>query len=207
MEAQAACQVAARLRAGNLHNDLPAIPDFAMIGLGHSMGGMLVTMQQAAFRPYEALALLGFSTRGLPEVLTPAEQEAAKNAVRDDAYYIKLARDRFGGVALADIPARREGSAALKAASAPLLTVAAMQSMLPGNVAAEAAAIDVPMFLAVGDKDITGRSDAIAPRFSAAPDVQLLVMEHAGHHPFIAPSAGVLYAALASWAASAGAQS
>jgi len=205
-EAQAVGEVAARLRTGDLHDDIAAIPDFSMIGLGHSMGGMLVTMQQAAFRPYAALALLGFSTRGLPEVLTPAEQEEAKRAIRDDDYYVRLAVQRFGGAALADIPARREGSAALKAASAPLLTVAAMQSMLPGNVAEEAASIDVPIFLAVGDKDITGRPEAIAPRFSAAPDTQLLVMENAGHHPFIAPSAEALYTALGAWAASLGAR-
>jgi pimeloyl-ACP methyl ester carboxylesterase len=77
-----------------------------------------------------------------------------------------------------------------------------MQSMLPNNVAAEAASIDVPIFLAVGDKDITGRPEAIAPRFSSAPNARLLVLENTGHHPFIAPSAPVLYAALASWATS-----
>jgi pimeloyl-ACP methyl ester carboxylesterase len=180
---------------------LPALPDFCAIGLGHSMGGMLVTMQQAEYRPYQALALLGFSTRGLPEVLTPAEQDAAKNAVRNDDYYIGMARQRFGPAALAEMPPRREGSAALKAAAAPLLTVAAMQSMLPGNVLAEAASVNVPIFLAVGDKDITGRPEAIAPRFSAASDVRLLVMENAGHHPFIASSAGALYAALTAWIA------
>jgi pimeloyl-ACP methyl ester carboxylesterase len=202
MEAQAVRETALRLRSGSLHDDLPAIPNFTMIGVGHSMGAMLVTLQQAAFRPYNALALLGFSTRGLPEMLTPAEQTEAKCAVRGDDYYIRLAKQRFSGQALADIPARREGSAALKAAAAPLLTVSAMQSMLPNNVAAEAASIDVPIFLAVGDKDITGRPEAIAPRFSSAPNARLLVLENTGHHPFIAPSAPVLYAALASWATS-----
>lgn len=200
IEAQAATKIAGRLRNGTIGSELPPLNSLTMIGLGHSMGAMLVSLQQAAMCPYAALALLGFSTRGLPEVLTPAEQSAAKYAVRDDTYYIAMARQRFGDRPYMNIPSRTDGSAELKAASAPLLTVAAMQSMLPGNIAADAATISVPIFLAVGDRDITGRPEAIAPRFSSAPDIRLLVMENAGHHPFVAPSATMLYADLAEWA-------
>ena len=204
IEAAAASEMATRLRLGLVGGQLPKLPGFTAIGLGHSMGAMLVTLQQASQRPYAALALLGFSTRGLPEVLTPAEQATAKHAIRDDAYYIGLAKQRFGGSPFVDIPPRAGGSSVLQAAAAPLLTVAAMQSMLPGNIATEASNIDVPLFLAVGDRDITGRPEAIAPRFSAAPDICLLVMENAGHHPFVAPSANRLYAELAAWAADIG---
>ena len=200
MEVQAARAVATKLRNGSIHASLPPLPDFTMIGVGHSMGAMLVVLQQTASRPYAAVALLGFSTRGLPEVLTPAEQEHAKHAHRDEAYYIALAKQRFGDQALAELPSRRDGSAALTAASAPLLTVAAMQSMLPGNITAEAATLESPLFLAVGDRDIAGRPEAIAPRFSAARDIGLLVLENTGHHPFIAPSAPRLYTEIAAWA-------
>jgi len=198
--AAAATEMAKRLRQGTLSPNLPPLAKLRMIGVGHSMGAMLVTLQQAAYRPYLALALLGFSTRGLPEVLTPAEQDEAKHATRNDAYYVNLARQRFGDQAYASFPARQEGLDALKAASAPLLTVAAMQSMLPNNIAPEAATIDVPLFLAVGDRDITGRPEAIAPRFVSAPSTHLLVLENTGHHLFISAAANTLYADLAAWA-------
>lgn len=204
IEAQAVRVVAAKIRKGAAHHNMPALTKFTMIGVGHSMGAMLVALQQSADRPYAALALLGFSTRGLPEVLTPAEQEQAKSMIREDACYVALARQRFGDTALAEIPARRDGSAALTAASAPLLTVAAMQSMLPGNIEPEAASIDVPLLLAVGDRDITGRPEAIAPRFSSARDIRMLVLEDTGHHPFIGRSAFRLYDELAEWAATIG---
>jgi pimeloyl-ACP methyl ester carboxylesterase len=145
--------------------------------------------------------LLGFSTRGLPEVLTDEEKAMAAREVRSDADYRRLAQARFGA-GLADINTRMGGSAALAEAAGPLLTVSAMQSMLPGNIARQAAAIDVPVFLAVGDRDIAGRPERIPAAFSAAPDVRLHVMKNAGHHPFVAASAGAFYAALADWVAS-----
>jgi alpha-beta hydrolase superfamily lysophospholipase len=197
--ATAALAMARSLRRGDIAGML-AVPDLRVIGVGHSMGGMIVTMQQALARPYAALALLGFSTRGLPEVLTDDEKAVAAQESRGDADYRRLAQLRFGA-GLADINTRLGGSAALTEAAGPLLTVSAMQSMLPGNVTAEAAAVDVPIFLAVGDRDIAGRPERIPAAFSASPDIRLHVMENAGHHPFVAPSASVLYAALHAWVA------
>ena len=191
--------IVAQLRHGTASADLPPLPELTVIGLGHSMGAMIVTLQQAVDRPFAGLALLGFSTRGLPEVLTAAEQAVAAQPLRAEADFVRLARLRFGQ-ALADISPRANGSTALQAASGPLLTVAAMQSMLPGNIAAEAATIDVPVYLSVGDRDIAGPAKAIPGAFSASPDVRLSVMPDAGHHPFIAPSAPRLYAEIISWA-------
>lgn len=197
--AHAAQDIGARLRDGIATPDLPSLPDLTMIGVGHSMGAMIVTLQQAAYRPFAGLALLGFSTHGLPEVLTPAEHAVAAQPVRAAADFVRLAQLRFGQ-ALADISSRANGSAALQAASGPLLTVSAMQSMLPGNIAAQAATIDVPVYLSVGDRDIAGPADQIPAAFSASCDVRLSVMPDAGHHPFIAPSAPLLYAEIISWA-------
>ena len=45
----------------------------ARVGLGHSAGALLVACQQARHRSYDALALLGFSASGLPEVLSQDE--------------------------------------------------------------------------------------------------------------------------------------
>jgi pimeloyl-ACP methyl ester carboxylesterase len=200
--AQAGRALQQQLQNGTAAPHLPPLPNLTILGVGHSMGGMIVTMQQAAYRPYAALALLGFSTHGLPGVLTPPEREIAARATRTATDYATLARLRFG-TPLPVIPARANGAAALTEASAPLLAVSALQSMLPGNIAPQAAAIDVPVFLAVGDRDIAGPPETIPAAFTSAPGVKLYVMPDAGHHPFIAPSAPLLYAELAAWASNA----
>ncbi|MGH8453957.1 MAG: alpha/beta hydrolase, partial [Nevskiales bacterium] len=52
-------QVLAELRAQQ--------PALKTIGVGHSMGAMMTVLQQAKYHQHQAVALLGFSTRGLPE--------------------------------------------------------------------------------------------------------------------------------------------
>jgi hypothetical protein len=61
--------VCARLRAGSLIASLPPLRDLVSIGVGHSVGALLVLFQQAAERSYDALALLGFGTGGLVAAL------------------------------------------------------------------------------------------------------------------------------------------
>src|SRR5690349_2941386 len=57
------------LRTGVLAPSLlPALPELLCVGVGHSLGGMMVVMQQAQFRSFDALVLFGFGPVGMPEV-------------------------------------------------------------------------------------------------------------------------------------------
>src|SRR3546814_5630995 len=69
-----------------------------------------------------------------------------------------------------------KGVAALKAATDCMLPVPATLSMVPGNVAPEAAGITVPVFLGVGGRDMVGPVHQVSPAFSASSDVTLLVL-------------------------------
>lgn len=194
--------VRAALAEGRVDAALPATGDLPSIGVGHSMGGMLTILQQHRHAPHAGLALLGFSTAGLPHYLTAAARaHIAAPGWRADTP--ALARAQFG-TAYLDVPraaAEGEAARALAAAADLVLATPAAHAMVPGNVAAEAAAIDRPVFLAVGERDMTGPPERLPGMFAGSRAVSLHVMAGAGHHPFVAKSAADFYAALADWLA------
>ena len=54
-----------QLAKGTLHPGLPALADFVRVGGGHSMGAMLVTIQQALFESFEGIMFLGYTVDGV----------------------------------------------------------------------------------------------------------------------------------------------
>lgn len=207
-------QIQRALREGTLLAGWPALPNLRSIGVGHSMGGMLTTMQQADCRRHDAIAVLGFSTRGLPEYLIPEDTEFVDNPAGARANIVRLAqlrsmdpypdlntrgqaREIYGG------RADKQALEALRGARDKVLAVMGFFSMLPGSTSDVCAQVDVPVFLAVGDRDMTGPSHALPASFSGSADVTLLVLPDTGHTHFIFPSCTHLFQRLADWADSA----
>lgn len=211
--AHATADVLARLREGRLAEGIPAMPGLHSLGVGHSMGAMLTVLQQAQARQHDGIALLGFSTRGLPRFVPEDVRALAVDPAAVRARLVEFARRMFGvpyprirssgGSGNAELygsdAADPRGVAALKAATDCLLPVPAFLSMIPGNVAPEAAQIDVPVFLGLGERDMAG-PPAEAPRaFGASPGVRLEVLPGAGHSHFLFASRVVLFDRLAEW--------
>lgn len=208
-------QVLHKLRKGTINNNIADIPKVASIGLGHSMGAMLTILQQAEFGQHAGLAVLGFSTRGLPEYLSPEARELARDPAAARRAAPRLARAMFredypaigrsedGAALYAGANAERRGVEAIKAARERLLPVPAFQSMLPGNVAAEAARIDVPVFVGLGERDMAGPPLEAPKAFSGSPAVSFHLLPQAGHSHFLFPARAGLFDALAAWAQSA----
>ena len=181
-----------------------------VIGVGHSMGAMLVAYQQYRGRPYAGLALAGYSGRGMPEVLDPDERAVSHDPDRIRELGAELARRRFhvplptaGGGAdeLLTGPAPLPGAAgALAQASAPLLAVCGMATLLPGAHTRPLASIEVPVLLAVGEHDIVGSPAELPGYFPASPDVQVEVVPGAYHNTNVAPSRQLLWDRIARWA-------
>lgn len=205
-------QVLAGLRAGGLLADLPPLPELTVIGVGHSMGAMLTLLQQARFRPFAALALLGFSTRGMPEYLIPEARKLADNTGAVRAELARLAKATFqlpypevrpspqSNSLFAGAAAEPRGVEAIKAARDKMLPVPAFLSMLPGNVAPEAAQIDVPLLLALGERDIAGPPHQAPAAFTGSRDVCLHIIPEAGHSHFLFPARTGLFNRLGGWA-------
>jgi pimeloyl-ACP methyl ester carboxylesterase len=200
------------LVSGSLTDRLPPLPGLRSIGVGHSMGAMLTAMQQAHDHQHVAVMLMGFGTQGLPGELSTEAAAFAGDPVRARENVVRLARAR-GGDPYPQIPqsrqaraifagenAERRGVDALQSARAPLLVTAGLFSMIPGSSAAECARIDVPVFLAVGDRDIAGPPHQIPASFPASSDVTLLVLPATGHCHILFPSRRRLFQRAADWA-------
>jgi pimeloyl-ACP methyl ester carboxylesterase len=83
------------VRAGTWSDGLPALPALSTVGVGHSMGAFLTTVQQANHRRHRGIALFGFSNRRLPEYLDPAAAAFAGDPVGLKANITDLARGRW----------------------------------------------------------------------------------------------------------------
>jgi len=188
------------------------LPQLDTIGIGHSMGAMLTAMQQAQHRTHSAVALFGFGTQGLVSALSAEEAALAGNPSAARENLVRLARTRspdpYPEIApsaqskelFAGDAADRRGVEALKRARTHLLLTPGLFSMIPGSTAPECAQIDVPVLLAVGDRDIAGPPQQIPASFPGSPDVTLLVLPKTGHCHFLFDSRGRFFERVVSWA-------
>jgi pimeloyl-ACP methyl ester carboxylesterase len=211
--AQAGAQATTAVRAGLSSGQITgtAYGPLRSIGVGHSMGAMLTVLQQAQHGGHDALMLFGFGARGLPSALTAAEAALADDAAAIRANLAALARQRSpepyarigptpqGKELFAGEQADRRAVEALKRARAPLLVSAGLFSMIPGSCAAECARIDVPLLLALGDRDIAGAPHAIPASFPGSRDITLWVLAHTGHCHFLFDSRRQLFARAVDW--------
>ena len=204
--------VSAELRAGTLApSRLHALPKLLCVGVGHSLGGMLITMQQAQFHSYDAVVLFGFGPVGMSEVLSEEARAMANDphAVRTNVVRLARAfhgepypevrsngrgRDIFGG------GADPEAMKALRTVQDRLLATVSMFALVPGSSAPEAAKIDVPLLLVVGDRDMCGPPHQLPASFPGSADVTLLCLPNTGHSHFVFSSTSVLFPRLALWA-------
>jgi pimeloyl-ACP methyl ester carboxylesterase len=182
------------------------------IGVGHSMGAMITVLQQAQHHTHEAIVLLGFSTRGLPEYVPQPLHGLARDPVALRAQLAAHARQMFkepyprlqptaeSREMFAGDRADARGVAALKlAGDEPVLPVPGFHAILPDNVALEAARIDVPVFVAVGDLDIVGPPGEVGRAYERSRAVASYVMPNTGHCHFLFASRFALFEAIAAW--------
>ena len=199
------------LRAGTLLPGLAAMPDLYAVGVGHSMGGMLSTVQQARHHTFDALIGLGHGGDGLPSFLTPKELALADRPLAETASAIAdCARVRFATPTAIDNKRAEPNSffapdvpLAVKAAfsrqRAQLLYTCGLTSMIPGSTDAEKAAIDVPVLLAYGDGDLTRNFTGAFARYANATDATLFVLHDSAHCHNQAATRAVLWDRMDRW--------
>jgi pimeloyl-ACP methyl ester carboxylesterase len=84
-----------------------------------------------------------------------------------------------------------------------LLGIVGLTSMIPGSVDREMAAVDVPVFLALGEHDIAGDPHAIPACFTGCRDFTLFVLPGTGHNHNVAPDRELLWERFVVWARAA----
>ncbi len=190
---------------------------FQVIGVGHSIGGMFISIQQARRRQFNALAVLGFSNIGMTTALPEAARPLCGNP-RAREYLSGLARDHYAEP-FPELPsngqarevfgghAAREALDALRRCRSRLLATASMGSLLPGCYQAEFDMITVPVYLAMGDQDICGGEQTVLDTFPNAPCDPVQVLTNTGHSHFIFESVRDLASGIIAWATKLRAQS
>lgn len=194
----------------------PELAPLPTIAIGHSMGGMIVTLQQARNRSFAAMALLGSSASGLEWALTDEERTFIGDPDGLAAALPRLAAARYEGPFVRFRPADREKAAqifrggdpavaaALRATGGRMFAAGSILSMVPGSFAAEAGAIDVPMFLAFGDRDIGIPPHQTPAAYPATPDITIFLLPDTGHNHFGFSSIARLCTRLDSWISAIG---
>ena len=205
-------QLLDRLGAGRIDPACPTIEYPRAVAVGHSMGAMIAVWQQARWQQFEALALLGFGTDGLPVFLPPAARELMPDSAALRAALPELARQMFpapypqvggagdGGQLFGSKQAEPAAVAALNAVRDGLLPQPAMLSMVPDNVAPEAAKITVPILLVLGERDLVAAPVESAAIYPESPEVQVLDLPATGHSHFLFASRDRLFEGLSDWA-------
>lgn len=163
------------------------------VAVGHSMGGYLAMLQQAASGSYAGLAILGTTNQAIGPLNLPAEVIQAATTAEGRAALVDqmtagipdpyVAGDRAplrSWFHLDDVP-----DELIAADEAATLTVVprrcAAATTVPGITADAADAIEVPVFLAYGDVDVSPDPHAEPAFFARSNDVTLYVLARSGH--------------------------
>lgn len=209
-----------RIRAGRLAEGFPAIPRVAAIGIGQSMGGGVTIIMQARHRSFDAIGVLGYSA--IHSVLPQRSEEAVEQGKRAYAFSretvaetLSLERtsaqvaDFFYPFHWEDVPGDIveidiSGGYPIRRTAPPFgsLTIpnCVVAMLAPGYVRDEAAAIDVPVLAAFGERDTSPDPRAEPGAYARARDVSLLVVPRMAHMHNFASTRQRLWARTSGWA-------
>jgi len=200
-------EVVARLARGEVAGGFPALSEPVVLGIGQSMGGCLAIVQQGQHRSFDAVGVLGFSaihTRlwlppGVPDpptsfvprgssarVTSPSAEEAVPQLSAPDGglpagapgfHYDDVPRE-IVEADLVDFPFRRGAMSVWGTERAPACAVSLLS---PGVVAPEAAVIDVPVLVGVGERDVVPDPHEEPRAYPRSSDVTVYVCPRMAH--------------------------
>jgi alpha-beta hydrolase superfamily lysophospholipase len=192
----AAAQAFALLKEGRLTSSIPALPRIDRVGLAHSMGVMLQLTQQARWRTYDKIALLGYSVVGVTLDRPPEAQRSLDPSQYGDEIVVdrkSLRRIFF----LEDVPP--EIIALDEATAVTVPSLIGLQAQMPNIVAEDVQAIDVPVFFALGERDLSPKPHEETARFTGTTDVAFLIVKGSAHNHNFATTRAVLWDRILTW--------
>jgi pimeloyl-ACP methyl ester carboxylesterase len=203
------------LRAGTLVAGLGPIDIAGTIGMAQSTGCCVSIITQARHGTFDALAVLGYSAvhAVIPSPAGPIEAPVIERG-RTDVDVSEYAVAEVGSDAIIRMFHWEDIDPALWAADVgsgyPLRTTmppwgsasappAFIAAVAPGVVAAEAAAIEVPVFIGVGDRDVCPDPRAEPAAYRSVRDMTLAVVPRMAHMHNFASTRHQLWARLHAW--------
>ncbi|WP_131749040.1 alpha/beta hydrolase [Frankia sp. Cppng1_Ct_nod] len=197
--------IAARLGAGTLAPGVSPIDVTKVVGMGQSMGGCLLTVQQARHRTFDGVAFLGWSgiytnfpapdgsriTYPLPRRGTDLHPIADQvlGVVSPDEEHFRFCfhwQDEEPELMEADLATYRPFSGVARGDSktpwGSLTTPpCAITMMTEGAVTTDAVAIDVPVLIASGERDVIPDPRAEPSAYRSSSNISLVVVPRMGH--------------------------
>jgi pimeloyl-ACP methyl ester carboxylesterase len=176
----AVTEIYRRLQAGTLDAAIPAMPEFLKIGGGHSMGGFQTITQQAEYATYDRVLILGFTAIGVH--LTFGGQLVAAERPYDESlgdYWLLDHASLVEGFHWNDVPPD-----VLKVDEALAVEVPQMisnASTTQGIVSEDAGRIKVPVYICLGERDVSPRPYDEPHYYNSSPYVTLHILPRSGH--------------------------
>ena len=214
------------LADGALADGFPALQHVVRLGIGQSMGGCFTIVQQGQLGTYDGVGILGFSAiqtvlwmpPGTPEaataffvrgssvaVLNQPEVEVNTPQMAPGADQLPASTPGFHhddvprDIVEADMigyPANRPSAPIWGSATVPPCAVTMLS---PGVVAPEAASIDVPVLVAVGERDVVPDPRAEPRAYARSRDVTVYVCPRMAHMHNFASTRTTFWSRLHSW--------
>ncbi|GAB3597018.1 alpha/beta fold hydrolase [Microbacterium tumbae] len=201
-------ELAARIANGTLAQELPAQAGLALIGIAHSMGGGLLTIQQSLFADFDGIAMMGWSAVSMPtsarmSALTGLPPEPRMLAPEPPPpRHPGYARVSRGSVQhywyhWGDVPPDVIEADDLAAVEFPPCAGSMNE---PGIAAAHAASIDVPVHLVAGERDLRLPDSDEPGAYPASPRVEFAVLPRSAHCHNMAGTRAIAWRGIADWA-------
>jgi len=177
----AVTEIYRRLEAGTLDPSIPPMPRFIKAGGGHSMGGSQSLAQQAEFETYDRLMIIGFTAIGvhahvngqripMPDVVPHWEDDYRLIQHRD----LEAAAFHWD-----DVP--QDVLEVDDALSAPVPREISGASVVQGIASEDAGRVTVPVYICLGEKDVSPRPYDEPSYYTSSKDVTLHILPRSGH--------------------------
>ncbi|SNQ50424.1 conserved hypothetical protein [Frankia canadensis] len=193
------------LRDGTLARDIPPLDVANVVGVGHSMAGALLTVQQANHRTFDGVAFLGWSGLGaslpaqgggragytfpargtdLHSIFAKVVEAASLN--EEEFRFFLHWPDEGPALMEADLACYQPFSGVIRGDTrspwgSSTIPPCAATMLTEGAVAVEAATIDVPVLVGCGERDIVPDPWAEPSAYRSSSQVSLVVVPRMAH--------------------------
>jgi pimeloyl-ACP methyl ester carboxylesterase len=170
-----------------------------LVGGGHSMGGMQIVTQQAAHRTFERLIVIGYTALGVHLTIGDALVSADPGPLDlSSPQYVLAQRDMLRSTFhWEDVP--DDVVAVDDSLLVEVPYVLSAQSLTTGIIAADAGAIDVPVLISLGQRDVSPSPHDEPACYRSSPDVTLHILPRSAHCQSFATTRHELYARIDGW--------
>ncbi len=202
---------------GTLVGGLGKIDVSRTIGIGQSMGGCLTIVAQALHAPFDAIAILGFS--GIHTVLPSpdggVQVERVERGRADERALVRSSAElnsqnvfawafHYDDTEPALLEADLGGEYPLRVGTPPpwgsaTVPPSAVSMLSEGVVAEEAGALEVPVFIGVGARDVCPDPWMEPSAYRSSRDVTLVVVPRMAHMHNFASTRELLWHRLHTW--------